>query len=655
LQQQRGGEDPRVNDPKKSEDDEIRELFRDDLDEEIYGPSDESDPNDDPLQRYLEYDGWSTSAGDADRARAGEATMAMVADAEGEGGSDILDFSSLSEEVPLTPSARRRFRELAKTLKSANLYVLGVPWGLKHFVGRVLAKHLMFGFFDLEEVVARGIEAEYAMGLNEYKKRYGLDRYLEQENKALNDLQRLYKQVIVTTEVTPTIPQNWRELQTGLVLWLDVDPSLSAESMRITAANCNPKDRGQYLARFGMFLNHPLLQESDPVKAIAARHDEVEPYCMEADVRVRISSPWNPYDGVVDVVDRMLHHIEENPPLWKQWMDQQGLKLSSEEERRQDVPLDTDLADLASLAADGKVAPPLDEHHPETDADADTEDNPERVLTDEEELELEYMLTLAKNEAFEFVPLPPPRGEQEKATSEAQTTMEVNFADTRPFTDADIIDDFTEESELEALLKDQKNKKDLISKGEYDPTWRRGETIPFDFPHLAGSGKFIRGKTDKYMWQQTYDQVSIYVPIDDSVNHFNRNLDVDLSVVRKNQLHSHMRLAVNNQTIIDDRVRVGVERDSWFWTIDYGPGKDLLSNAQKYVRVDIEKSSKGLDWRDIVLTQQEIDANRARLPVAAGGSMEDDHGQESEAAMVAANRSDLPVAQGPVKMTVELD
>jgi shikimate kinase len=95
--------------------------------------------------------------------------------------------------------------------------------------------------------------------------------------------------------------ENWSKLQTGIVVWLDVDPEVIMKRLSSKGVE-----------------NRPLLQTDDPLQTLQDLLERRRIKYSQADVAIRVDSASMDEEEVADMVIRQLHDfIDDNPPAWK--------------------------------------------------------------------------------------------------------------------------------------------------------------------------------------------------------------------------------------------------------------------------------------------------------------------------------------------------
>lgn len=150
-----------------------------------------------------------------------------------------------------------------------------------------------YNFLDLDEI----IEKATGMTIPEIFEAEGEESFRKVESQILDSVHAYVRCVISTGGGIVVTNQNWSKLQTGIVVWLDVDPEIIMERIKDT--------------------DRPLLQTNDPLQTLKDLMEQRKDKYSQADVRIEVTKDMKETD-VADLVVRELHHfIDENPPAWK--------------------------------------------------------------------------------------------------------------------------------------------------------------------------------------------------------------------------------------------------------------------------------------------------------------------------------------------------
>ena len=156
---------------------------------------------------------------------------------------------------------------LKQRLSGRSIYLIGMMGSGKTSTGRPLAKRLGYGFVDADAV----IEQAAGCSIPAIFERDGEAGFRAIERQVLNTISQRHSLVVATGGGVVTTPENWGQLHSGIVVWLDVD-------------------RGQLLARLRADSTlRPLLQQPDPEAALDTLLQQRRPLYGEADLTVVIN------------------------------------------------------------------------------------------------------------------------------------------------------------------------------------------------------------------------------------------------------------------------------------------------------------------------------------------------------------------------------
>ncbi len=92
-------------------------------------------------------------------------------------------------------------------------------------------------------------------------------------------------------------PVNWSKLQTGIVIWVNVDPEVIMKRIKGT--------------------DRPLLQTENPLETLKKLLNDRRNRYEQADVHVTVTEAMTEQE-TVDAVCRAVHEfIDKNPPAWQ--------------------------------------------------------------------------------------------------------------------------------------------------------------------------------------------------------------------------------------------------------------------------------------------------------------------------------------------------
>ena len=178
---------------------------------------------------------------------------------------------------------------LKERLGGRSIYLIGMMGSGKTSTGRPLAKRLGYGFVDADAV----IEQVAGCTIPEIFERDGEAGFRSIESQVLNAISQRHSLVVATGGGVVIKPENWGQLHSGIVVWLDVD-------------------RGQLLARLRADSTlRPLLQQPDPEAALDTLLQQRRPLYGEADLTVVINDETA--EAVADGILQLLPGLLKDP------------------------------------------------------------------------------------------------------------------------------------------------------------------------------------------------------------------------------------------------------------------------------------------------------------------------------------------------------
>lgn len=185
-------------------------------------------------------------------------------------------------------------RLLGPRLQGSNLYFVGMMGSGKSAVGDIVARRMgTYNFLDTDTI----IEQATKMSIPDIFEAEGEDGFRDVEAQVLDTVHAYVRCVVSTGGGVVTRIQNWSKLQTGIVVWLDVDPEV-------------------IFKRIEGDTNRPLLQAEDPLQKLKDLLEERKEKYSQADVRIEVDEDSDA-DAVADMVVRALHDfIDDNPPAY---------------------------------------------------------------------------------------------------------------------------------------------------------------------------------------------------------------------------------------------------------------------------------------------------------------------------------------------------
>jgi len=151
-----------------------------------------------------------------------------------------------------------------------------------------------YNFLDTDTI----IEKATGLSIPEIFESEGEEGFRDVEAQILESVHSYVRCVVSTGGGVVCRMGNWSKLQTGMVIWLDVDPEV-------------------IIKRIEGDENRPLLQSDDPLQKLKDLLEERKDRYSAADVRIEVTEDMDA-EAVADKVFRELHDfIDDNPPSWK--------------------------------------------------------------------------------------------------------------------------------------------------------------------------------------------------------------------------------------------------------------------------------------------------------------------------------------------------
>ena len=175
---------------------------------------------------------------------------------------------------------------LKERLGGRSIYLIGMMGSGKTSTGRPLAKRLGYGFVDADAV----IEQVANCTIPEIFELDGEEGFRLIESQVLNAISQRHSLVVATGGGVVTKPENWGQLHSGIVVWLDVDRLQLIERLR------------------GDATQRPLLQQPDPEAALDTLLLQRRPLYDEADLTVVIQdeTPDDVADGILQLLPTLI-------------------------------------------------------------------------------------------------------------------------------------------------------------------------------------------------------------------------------------------------------------------------------------------------------------------------------------------------------------
>jgi shikimate kinase len=190
-------------------------------------------------------------------------------------------------------------RLLAPRLQGCNLYLIGMMGSGKSAVGDAIARRMgTYNFLDTDAIIERAT----GMSIPAIFEEEGEEAFRDAEAQVLDTVHAHVRCVISTGGGLVLRNQNWSKLQTGLVLYLKVEPEVIYDR----------------IVRGGGGADHrPLLRTDDPLGTLRTLTEERRERYEQADVVVEVTADMD-VQAAADWCVRALHDfIDDNPPAWK--------------------------------------------------------------------------------------------------------------------------------------------------------------------------------------------------------------------------------------------------------------------------------------------------------------------------------------------------
>jgi len=164
----------------------------------------------------------------------------------------------------------------------------------KSAIGDALARRMgTYNFLDTDAILERAT----GLTIPEIFETEGEAAFREAEAQVLDSVHAHVRCVISTGGGLVCRLANWSKLQTGLVVYLKVDPEVIMKRIEGT--------------------DRPLLQTDNPLETLKKLNEERKERYEQADVTVEVDETMD-IQMAADAVIRALHDfIDNNPPAWK--------------------------------------------------------------------------------------------------------------------------------------------------------------------------------------------------------------------------------------------------------------------------------------------------------------------------------------------------
>ncbi|QHG16193.1 shikimate kinase [Nostoc sp. ATCC 53789] len=162
---------------------------------------------------------------------------------------------------------------MGSLLQGVNLYLIGMMGVGKTTVGPLLAKHLGYGFLDLDGVIAKATDKS----INQLFAEEGEAGFRQIESDVLSQVCAFTKLTIATGGGIVLRRENWGYLHHGLIVWLDVPFDL-------------------IYSRLAEDTTRPLLQDADLKGKLRSLLEQRTPLYSQADLHISVQEGDTPED-----------------------------------------------------------------------------------------------------------------------------------------------------------------------------------------------------------------------------------------------------------------------------------------------------------------------------------------------------------------------
>jgi len=186
-------------------------------------------------------------------------------------------------------------RLLGPRLQGSNLYLVGMMGSGKSSVGDKLARRMgSYKFLDMDDIIEKATKLK----ISDIFESEGEDGFRNVEAQVLDTVHSYVRCIVSTGGGLVCRTENWGKLQTGIVIWLDVEPEIIMKRIE------GNDDR-------------PLLKTEDPLQTLKDLLEERKSKYSQADFRVEITEAMDEDMVASKIVLDLHNYIDENPPAWK--------------------------------------------------------------------------------------------------------------------------------------------------------------------------------------------------------------------------------------------------------------------------------------------------------------------------------------------------
>ncbi|ESR41263.1 Shikimate kinase 1 [Citrus sinensis] len=148
----------------------------------------------------------------------------------------VLESGNVHAPIDEAQVLKNKSQEIEPYLSGRCIYLVGMMGSGKTTVGKILSGVLGYSFFDCDTLIEQSVDGT---SVAEIFKLYGEGFFREKETEVLQKLSLMRQLVVSTGGGAVTRPINWRYMQKGISVWLDVP--LEALAQRIAAVGTDSR------------------------------------------------------------------------------------------------------------------------------------------------------------------------------------------------------------------------------------------------------------------------------------------------------------------------------------------------------------------------------------------------------------------------------
>jgi shikimate kinase len=160
---------------------------------------------------------------------------------------------------------------MSNILEGINLYLIGMMGAGKTTVGRLLAKHLEYGFLDTDSTIVQAAKKS----INEIFASEGEEGFRQLESDVLAEVCAYTRLTVATGGGIILQRKNWSYLRHGLVVWLDGSVDLLYNRLIEDSSR-------------------PLLQDADPKEKLRSLLEQRQALYSQADLQISLRDGETP-------------------------------------------------------------------------------------------------------------------------------------------------------------------------------------------------------------------------------------------------------------------------------------------------------------------------------------------------------------------------